>query len=66
MKCFRLYLIALVTLGAMNHLSWTQEAVGGTISGKVVGKLGEPMKDVKVTVTNIDTQRKTTCITDIH
>ena len=48
----------------MNNLGWTQDAVGGTISGTVLNKLAEPIKDAKVTATNIDTHRKSTCKTD--
>jgi hypothetical protein len=66
MQFARLCFMALIGLFAMNHLSWTQEAVGGTIGGKVVDKLGEPLKDVKVTAKNIDTERKTICNTDAH
>ncbi len=51
----------------MNHPSWSQEAVsGGTIGGTIEDKLGEPLKDAKVTAKNIDTERKIMCNTDAH
>jgi hypothetical protein len=66
MKFVRFCLIALIVYFAMNHISWTLEAVGGTIGGTVVDKLGEPLKDAKVTAKKHDTERKITCNTDAH
>jgi hypothetical protein len=66
MKFIRLFFIPLIGFFAMNYLSWTQGALCGTIGGTVVDKLGETLKDVKVTAKNIDTERKTTCNTDEH
>jgi Ca-activated chloride channel family protein len=66
MKFVRICFIILIGLSAMNHLSWTQEAVGGTIVGAVVDKLGEPIKDAKVTATIIDSKREILCISDAH
>jgi hypothetical protein len=66
MKFVRFCFIALVVFIAMNHLSWTQEAVGGTIGGTVVDRHGRPIKDAKVTAKNVDTERKVTCNTDVH
>jgi hypothetical protein len=64
MKVARLYFMISVGLWAMNHLSWTQEAVGGTIAGTVVDKFGEPIKNAKVTTRNIDTEREKIYNTD--
>jgi uncharacterized GH25 family protein len=66
MKFVRFCLIAWIGLFAMNHLSWTQEALGGTIGGTVVDKLGKPLKEAKVAAKNIDTELETTCNTDEH
>jgi uncharacterized membrane protein len=46
--------------------SWAQEANGGTISGTVVDKFGEPLNKAKVTAKKIDTEGETICDTDEH
>lgn len=66
MNFVRFCFITLIGLSAMNHFSWTQEAVGGRIGGTVADKFGEPIKDAKVTAKIIDTEWKTICITDSH
>jgi uncharacterized membrane protein len=67
MNSVRIFLMILVGLFALNHLSWTQEtASGGTISGTVVDKFGEPLKEVRVTAKNVDTEQEKSCNTDEH
>jgi hypothetical protein len=66
MKFVGFCFLGLVACLVMIHLSWTQEANGGTISGTVADKFGEPLNKAKVTAKNIDTKQERICNSDEH